>query len=70
MKTVTFYVMHVVNGDECLIAHCTTLAAAALRALREHGRDPRADLSVWTSEGAMILPSINAVQDFVGRVSA
>ena len=47
----TYYLMHRVDGDECLLAHCATLVEVQARLLTELQRDPRADLSIWTSKG-------------------
>ena len=53
MNTKTFYVMELLEGDECLLFHRDTLPEA-LRAMAEQSqRDAHAALSVWDSTGGV-----------------
>ena len=56
----TYYIMHDVNGDDCLLANLPTLNDCILRMVQEHARDARALLSIWTSDGRMLTPPCTA----------
>ena len=43
----SFYVMQEMDGDECLVHHCETKAAAIEAMQHEGERNPWASLSVW-----------------------
>ena len=53
-KPESFYVMEYVDGDECVLFHAATLTEARAKAMIEKHRDPRAELSVWSSKGGVI----------------
>ena len=48
-----YYVMHCIDGDECLLHHRETLPAALEVARQEIADRPRADISVWHSSGGI-----------------
>jgi hypothetical protein len=50
----TYYVSLAVDGDEIIIAHCSTYPQALERMRAERKRDPIADVSVWDSKGGMV----------------
>lgn len=50
-----FYVMQAIDGDECLLHHRETKAAAIEAMKDEAKRDPAALLSVWSSTGGMLM---------------
>jgi hypothetical protein len=53
----SFYVMHEVDGDECLLADRSDFAAALKIANDEATRDNRATLSICSStRGILVLP--------------
>jgi hypothetical protein len=58
----TFYVMEYIHGDECLIAHRPTLAAALYSLIEEHEHRPLAQLSIWRSDGRLLLPTVQAAK--------
>jgi hypothetical protein len=49
-----FYLMHCVEGDECLVADFDTIEDARERLHRESVLDPRAELSIWDSRGGLL----------------
>lgn len=56
----SFYVMHEVDGDECLLADRPDFAGAFEAAKAEATRDPRAGISIWsTTRGILVLPGRN-----------
>lgn len=54
MKPESFYVMVLIEGDECLLFNRSSLAEAREAARAEMRRDSRTDLSIWSSKGGII----------------
>jgi hypothetical protein len=53
----SFYIMRAIEGDECLLFHVPTLAAAQEKIESyQSGREqiPAEELSIWTPEGWMV----------------
>ena len=70
MSAPTYYVMHCVDFDsECLVANRPTFEAAVSALLSEHARAPEADLSVWRSDGVMLVPDVRAAKALAGQVT-
>lgn len=66
----TYYVMHCIDFDsECLIANRPTFEAAVSTLLSEHARMPEADLSVWRSDGVMLVPDVRAAKALAGQIA-
>lgn len=60
MSTESFYVMHEIDGDECLLARRENFAGSLEAARAETKRDPRASVSIWsTTRGILVLPGRN-----------
>lgn len=55
----SYYVMHCIDGDECLLHHRDNLHDALAVARQEIADRPRADISVWST----VPPRIVAVTD-------
>lgn len=58
MSGLTYYVMDLVEGNECALFNRPTFESAVTSLLAEADRRPEADLSVWRSDGQMLVPSV------------
>jgi len=51
--TTSFYVMHLIEGDECVLYHAQTYEAAAAKVEAEPDHIKR-NLSIWESTGGIV----------------
>lgn len=61
-KPVTYYVMHYVDGDECVTDYVTDYQWALVLASRRKVADPRALISIWSNAGVMLVADVKETQ--------
>ena len=60
MSAPTYYVMQLIEGDECLLHHSPEVMAALEYARAEKRRNPHAELSIWSDKGGIVIPDVIA----------